>query len=71
MRLRLLLLGSDSASSDDTGLTSSRSAQQSVAANGIRHTHTAFLLLANNNGLGMAENSGATALDQQTTKCTC
>ena len=63
MRLRPLLLGSDSASSDDTSLTSSRSAQQSVAANAIRGTHRAFLLLANDNRLRMAENSGATGLD--------
>ena len=68
MCLRPLLLGSDSASSDDASLTSGRGAQQSVAANGIRDTHTAFLLLANHNRLGKAGNGGATVLEHPNDK---
>ena len=58
-----LLLGSDRASSDDLGLTSSGGAEQSIAARNIRAPSIQFLLIANNDSLSVAENSGATRLD--------
>ena len=58
-----LLLGSDRASNDDLSLTSSGGAEQVIATRNIRASNTQFLLLANNNSLGVAENSGTTRLD--------
>lgn len=57
-----LLLGSDRASSNDASLTSGGGAEQSIAARRMNPIHNLFLLLADDDSLGVAENSGATRL---------